>query len=251
MHIAVLAKVVPDYGVPFADFELVSGRASPRYTRMLGMYDENALELGVQLKQKTQALLSVLACGPEDDVPVLRKALAMGADQLYLTGGTQEDPLALAENLRAGLDKLPPCDLILAGRQCSDIERGLVPAMLAAKLGVPFINQVITLEQEGGRWLARQITDNGWRDLAFSGPAVVSVTSHAGNVPRIPAVKDIFAAKKKKVETASAAAAPGLALKERATEVVKMESVCEMLPVEDFKATAQLLLARLKEERYL
>ena len=70
MHIAVLAKVVPDYEVPAGDFELANGRAHARYTRMIGLYDENAIETGVQLKDKYGAQLSIISYGSTDDISI-------------------------------------------------------------------------------------------------------------------------------------------------------------------------------------
>ncbi|MFZ3046374.1 MAG: electron transfer flavoprotein beta subunit/FixA family protein, partial [Desulfatirhabdiaceae bacterium] len=61
MHIAVLAKVVPDYAVPSSDFELIDNRAHAKYTRMIGLYDENAIETGVQLKEKFGASLTIIS----------------------------------------------------------------------------------------------------------------------------------------------------------------------------------------------
>jgi electron transfer flavoprotein beta subunit len=68
MHIVVLAKVVPDYEVPLNDFELSGNRAHDRYTRMIGLYDENAIETGVQLKEALGAQLSVVSYGRDADV---------------------------------------------------------------------------------------------------------------------------------------------------------------------------------------
>lgn len=251
MHIAVLAKVVPDYEVPLADFELAGRRAGARYTRMMGLYDENAIEVGVQLKAQTQARLSIVSMGPKDDVPVLRKALAMGGDALYLVDGHLEDPLGLALNLALALEQAGPVDLVLAGRQASDIERGLVPAFLAQRLGLPFINQVASVSRQGAGWLVSQSTEKGSCELAVDGPAVLSITSNEGNVPRIPVVRDIFAAKKKQVEILAQAPSAPMGLEEIALEVVRMESRCEVLPSEDIKAAVALLLQRLKEERYI
>ena len=93
MHIAVLAKVVPDYEVPAGDFELAGNRAHSRYTRMIGLYDENAIETGIQMKEKYGAELSVISYGSGDDVPILRKAIAMGADDLTSCREIRTTPL--------------------------------------------------------------------------------------------------------------------------------------------------------------
>ena len=244
MQIVVLTKVVPDYEVPSADFELVEDRAHPRYTRMIGLYDENAVELGVQLKEKLSAELVILSYGVSDDVQFLRKALAMGADKIVLVEGTSDDPYVIAANLKMAVDKMGGADLILAGRQSSDMDRGVVHGLLAGMLDYPFIPQACSAEQADGGWKVAQITETGKRLLKLSGRGVLSITS-------IPAVKAIFAAKKKPVEKLPEIAAARMNVQELSVRIPKMESVCELLPAEDLEDTARVLLRRLKEERYL
>ncbi len=251
MQIVVLTKVVPDYEVPSADFELVEDRAHPRYTRMIGLYDENAVELGVQLKEKLSAELVILSYGVSDDVQFLRKALAMGADKIVLVEGTSDDPYVIAANLKMAVDKMGGADLILAGRQSSDMDRGVVHGLLAGMLDYPFIPQACSAEQADGGWKVAQITETGKRLLKLSGRGVLSITSIPENVPRIPAVKAIFAAKKKPVEKLPEIAAARMNVRELSVRIPKMESVCELLPAEDLEDTARVLLRRLKEERYL
>jgi electron transfer flavoprotein beta subunit len=251
MHIIVLAKVVPDYEVPSADFELVGNRAHPRYTRMIGLYDENAVELGVQLKEKHGAELTVLSYGLSDDVQFLRKALAMGADKIVLVEGNSDDPYVIAANLKEAIDKQGDVDLILAGRQSSDMDRGVVPGLLAGMLDYSFVPQACTAESVDGGWKVAQLTETGKRVLKLSGKGLLSITSIPENVPRIPAVKAIFAAKKKPVEKLPEIGAGKMNISEVSVKIPKMESVCELIPAEDVEEAARVLLRRLKEERYL
>ncbi len=251
MHIAVLAKVVPDYEVPAGDFELSDNRAHSRYTRMMGLYDENAIETGVQLKEKYSASLTIISYGAEGDVPVLRKAIAMGGEKLVLVTGKSDDASVIAANLKMAIDNLGDVDLILAGQQSADMDRGIVHSILAEMLGITFIPQVSKIESENGGWKISQITETGSRDLQFSGKGVFSITSIPENVPRIPAVRAIFAAKKKPVEKVSEIESNAMGIEEISVEIPKMESVCEFLPVEDVGETVKTLLTKLREERYL
>ena len=251
MHIVVLEKVVPDYEVPSADFDLVGNRAHPRYTRMVGLYDENAVELGVQLKEKHDAELTIVSYGQNDDVQFLRKTLAMGADKLVIVEGNSDDPFVIAANLKEAISTLGDIDLILAGRQSSDMDRGVVPGLVAGMLDYPFIPQACTAERMEGGWKVSQLTETGKRVLRLSGNGVLSITSIPENVPRIPAVKAIFAAKKKPVEKVPEIGAGKMAILEVSVQIPKMESVCELIPSEDMEDAARVLLRRLKEERFL
>ncbi|MGD9611203.1 MAG: hypothetical protein AB7U59_17535 [Desulfovibrionaceae bacterium] len=251
MHIAVLAKVVPDYEVPSADFELTGNRAHGRYTRMIGLYDENAIETGVQLKEAYKAKLTIISYGKTEDVSVLRKAIAMGGDALHLVLGESDDPFVIAENLKMAIDRLGDVDLVLAGQQSADMDRGVVHSILAGMLRWPFLPQISRIQSEGDSWMVAQAHENGIRRLEFSGKGVLSITSIPENVPRIPVVRAIFAAKKKPVEKIEGIPGTSMAVDEVSVEIPKMESVCEFLPVEDMTDTAKLLLSKLREARYL
>ena len=252
MHIVVLAKVVPDYEVPAGDFELTNNRAHERYKRMMGLYDENAIESGVQLKEKFSSTLTIVSYGIKDDIPVLRKAVAMGADKLVLVTGNSDDVSIIAANLKMAVDSLGDVDLILAGQQSADMDRGIVHGMLAEMLGFSFIPQIAEIEQEDGQWKVIQNTETGIRELKFGGKAVLSITSVPENVPRIPAVRSIFAAKKKPVDKLAEIEGNAMPINEVSVKIPKMESVCEFLPAEDDMAeTAKILLRRLREERYI
>jgi len=251
MHIAVCAKVVPDYEVPAADFELADGRAHERYTRMMGLYDENAVEVGVQLKEKTSARLTIISYGKQEDIPVLRKAVAMGADQMVLISGTSDDPYVIAANLKAAIEQLGDIDIVLAGRQSADMDRGVVPGILAGMLGCAFVPQISRVDDNDGRWKLNQITENGTREMEFAGKGVISITDDISNVPRIPPVRRILAAKKMPVEKITGIEVDSMFAEEISVEIPVMEAVCEFIPGEDLNEAAELLLKRLKEERYL
>jgi electron transfer flavoprotein beta subunit len=251
MHIAVLAKVVPDYEVPSVDFELSSNRAHERFSRMLGLYDENAIETAIQLKEATSASLTLISYGQESDVQFLRKAAAMGADQLILVKGNSDDAAVIAQNLMLAVQHLGDVDLILAGQQSADMDRGVVPGILAQKLSAAFNPQVGYVAHKDGQWAVTQITATGKRDLEFKGLGVLSITSIPENVPRIPAVRAIFAAKKKPVIKLEATDQGKMALTELEVTIPRMESVCEFIPVEDLGQAVKTLLSRLTEERYI
>lgn len=251
MHIAVLAKVVPDYEVPSGDFELVNKRAHTRYTRMIGLYDENAIETGVQLKEKYKAELSIISYGKLEDITILRKAIAMGGDNLNIIVGESDDPFIIAVNLQNAVEKIGNIDLILAGQQSADMDRGIVHSILAEKLGYTFIPKIAYIESLDDKWTVKQLNENGSRELSFSGKGVLSITSIPENVPRIPPVKSIFAAKKKPFQKIEAIKAEPMEIEEITVEKPKQESVCDFLPLDDMEVTSKMLLEKLRGGRYI
>ncbi len=140
--------------------------------------------------------MSLISYGSEKDIQFLRKGAAMGADQLILVKGTSDDAAVIAGNLMAAIQSLGNVDLVLAGQQSADMDRGVVPGILAQMLEVPFIPQIGYVEYHDDSWTVTQIASQGKRELKFSGPGVLSITSIPENVPRIPAVRAIFRPRK-------------------------------------------------------
>ena len=94
---------------------------------VINMFDENALEEALLLREKFGGKVSVISMGPPQVQEALRKAVAMGADEAYLLcdralGGA--DVLATAYTLAQGIKKLQPVDLILCGRHAVDADTG-------------------------------------------------------------------------------------------------------------------------------
>jgi electron transfer flavoprotein beta subunit len=81
---------------------------------------------------------------------------------------------------------------------------GVVPVMLAERLGLPQLTLASELTVEGGTATIRRDGDVASETIAASLPALVSVTDQI-NEPRYPSFKGIMAAKKKPVETWSLA----------------------------------------------
>ena len=102
--------------------------------------------------------------------------------------------LALAEAL-----KLIGFDLVICGSESTDARTGIVPAMVAERLGVPQLTLASKVEIDGSTVTIRRVTDDGYAVVTGSLPAVVSVVEKI-NEPRYPTFKGIMAAKKKPVQ---------------------------------------------------
>ncbi len=150
------------------------------------------------------AEITVLTVGPEDAKDALRKALSMGADKaihvedddLHGTDAIQTSP-ALAKAIeKAGYD------LVISGMASTDGTAGIVPALLAERLGVPAGHPALRgsssrTASSRAAVTVRTARPSSWRLL----PAVVvSVTDQSGEA-RYPSFRSIMAAKKKPVES--------------------------------------------------
>ncbi len=250
MKIAVLAKVVSDYEIPSSDFELEGNRIKDRYNKMIGLYDEHAIELAIQVAEKSGAEVEIISYGSKSDVAILRKALAMGANSLTMIEGNDDDPAVIAAEC-AKIIKEKQHDLILAGRQSSDLERGVVPALVASMLSLPYVPIVKQISiNENELILIKQIK-GGILKLKAAAPVVLSITDDPTNVPRIPAVRGILQAKRKPVDILTADSSNDSVMKEISVEIPNLEYECEILPSDDIHEAADLLVNNLKKEHLL
>jgi electron transfer flavoprotein beta subunit len=213
VKIVATVKLVPD-----TNAEKRIDPATKRLVRtgvetVLNPYDEYAVEAALQLKEKLSAAnpadtttVTLFAMAPEANKEVLRKALAMGADDAVLLtdpGLAGSDVWATSYAIAAGLKKIG-FDLVITGGLSDDGSTGGVPGALAEYLGVPGLTNARHLEVADGNVKAQRETDSGYQVVHASLPLLVSVTMAIGE-PRYASLKGIMGAKKKTIATLSLA----------------------------------------------
>ncbi|HYA48222.1 MAG TPA: electron transfer flavoprotein subunit beta/FixA family protein [Burkholderiales bacterium] len=165
-------------------------------------YDEFAVEEALRLKEAKGGTVRVVTVGREEAVPVLRKCLAMGADEAVLVKDDAPetyDGLRTARIIARAVErKFPGMDLLLFGKQAVGTDNSQVPAMVAELLGLPQANVVTKLEINGASGTALREIEGGLEKIVFSLPAVVSAQKGL-NEPRYETLKGIMAAKKKEI----------------------------------------------------
>ncbi|HEY6276962.1 MAG TPA: electron transfer flavoprotein subunit beta/FixA family protein [Streptosporangiaceae bacterium] len=206
MNIVVCVKQVPDTAV---ERTLTPGAGTlDRETPdgLINELDEYAIEEGLRLAEAHGGEVTILTMGPDKASESIRKALSMGADKA----------VHLADDALAGSDALGTSlalatvlgrigfDLVILGSEATDARTGVLPAMLAERLGVPQLTLARKVDTDGTAISIQRQTDYGYDEVEASLPAVVSVVEKI-NEPRYPSFKGIMAAKKKPVETLSLA----------------------------------------------
>ncbi len=171
---------------------------------LLSELDEYAVEQALQIKEAADgdAEITVLTVGPEDANDALRKALSMGADKAVHVEDDDlhgTDALGTSLVLAKALEHVG-YDLVISGMASTDGGMGVVPAMLAERLGVPQVTLLSEVKVEDGKVTGRRDGDAASEQLEAALPAVVSVTDQSGEA-RYPSFKGIMAAKKKPVES--------------------------------------------------
>ncbi|HEX9041139.1 MAG TPA: electron transfer flavoprotein subunit beta/FixA family protein [Trebonia sp.] len=202
MNIVVCVKQVPDTEV---ERSLVPGdntvdRAS--VDGVINYLDEFAIEEALKIAEAHGGEVTILSMGPAKAADSIRKALSMGADKaVHVTDDALAGSDALASSLAlAAALRQVGFDLAIFGSESTDARTGLVPAMVAERLGVPQLTLAGKVDVAGSEVTIRRVTDDGVAVVTGSLPAVVSVNEKI-NEPRYPTFKGIMAAKKKPVQT--------------------------------------------------
>ena len=207
MNIVVCVKYVPD-ATADRHFEADNTVDRVGVDGLLSELDEYAVEQSLQIKEKLgdDSEVTVLTVGPEQATDAVRKALQMGADKgVHVVDDTiaGSDYLATSLVLAEAIKKIDH-DLVVCGMASTDASGGVVPAMLAERLGVPQVTMASEVELDGQSVKIRRDGDTATETIEGTLPLVLSVTDQSGEA-RYPSFKGIMAAKKKPVETWSLA----------------------------------------------
>ncbi len=202
MKIVVLVKHVPDATGErrFADDGTVDRAASDG---LLSELDEYALEQALQLADDGDDVQVVaMTAGPDDAAAAIKRSLQMGASAgIHINDAALHgsDSIATSAVLAAAISKAAP-DLVICGMASTDGVMGVLPVMIAERLGWPAATLGATLQVAAGKATIRRDGDVASQTIEVALPAIVSVTDQSGEA-RYPSMKGILAAKKKPVDT--------------------------------------------------
>ena len=139
---------------------------------VINPYDEFGLTRAMILKESTAGKVTVITVGDATVEPVMRKALAIGADDAVRINMVPTESYSVALEI-SNYIKQNNFDIIIAGRESIDYNGGAVPGMIAEMTDLPFVNACIGLEIEGDNAkLVREI-DGGKEMISCSLPMVV------------------------------------------------------------------------------
>ena len=205
MRIVVLVKPVPDTASGGERLRPSDWRLDRAATpHVVNANDEYALEAALKLTEAHGGEVHLVSMAGPSAPETMRKALAMGtASGTLITDPTLEgsDTVSTARVLA---DAVRPMefDLLLAGADTSDGGAGVVPAGVAALLGLPYLSYAAKIEPDPEARTVRvhRISATGYDVLEAPMPALVVATQALGE-PRYPSLKGIMAARSKSIET--------------------------------------------------
>ena len=207
MKIAVCVKEVPS-ATSAKRIDPATKRLDRSGDSELNPFDTHGLEEAIRIREGGQPVDEIVAVcmGPPSAQRPLAKALALGADRAVLLTDDSlagSDIVGTARALAAVLEK-QDAELVILGQQAADADCYVMAAAVADHLKRPLVTQVAHLEVGDGRIRAKRQTEHGYDVVEAPLPAVISV-SDAINTARLPSIKAIMGAKKKPLDTISAA----------------------------------------------
>jgi electron transfer flavoprotein beta subunit len=255
MRIVVCAKEVldPDAVNNYAlEGRLQIGEDGKTFTqksipRLMNAYDEQAIEAVLRLRDAGAELtLTVVSVG-SDSIDHLKHALSLGADEVVdiETGDAELDYHAVAGALAAYIKHSGGADLILCGRQASDDDQGVVPALIGEHLDMPVVTVARDVRPGDGKVRVVRVTPDGDEVVEAPLPAVVTISNELGE-PRYPTMQAKMKARKQKPTVVALGDLPVEGRCEPKVELIKqfvpeVRGACEMLDGEPAAAAAALL----------
>ena len=165
---------------------------------VINPYDEFGLTKAILLKEKHGGKIIAITVGEQKVEPVIRKALAIGADEAIRINHTPKDSYTTAYHIAEYL-KSNSYDLIITGRESIDYNGGAVGGMVAEFLSLPFINACNGLNFSDGIVQITREIDGGKEKLSAKLPLIIG--GQKGLVQeselRIPNMRGIMQARTK------------------------------------------------------
>ena len=223
--------------------------------RLMNGFDEQALEAALRLRDAgAECSIAVVSVGV-DPAAILKHAAALGADEIAAI--PPEDPApdyhVVAALLGGYVRTSGGADLVLCGRQASDDDQGVVPALICEALGMPLVTNASAVAQVDSAFRITRVTPDGDEVVEVAGPAVVTVSNELGE-PRYPTAAKKIAARRMKPESV---APDGLSLADEDLQprvvaqrqfVPTVQGSCEFIQGETPAELSEALVARLRQD---
>jgi electron transfer flavoprotein beta subunit len=181
MKIIVPVQLVPDLVEELEFNKFRNGLDFENLAWILNEFDDHAIEQAILIKEKSEAEVVVIGAdwGEMDDA--LFTALAKGADRLIKVTADYEgegvNNHALARIFKPVIEAEKP-DLILTGVSNHNGLDGVLGAILAEYLGLPYIGYVSGVKLEDSRAVAQKDYPGGLKaNMEVTLPAVLGISS--------------------------------------------------------------------------
>ncbi len=171
---------------------------------ILNPYDEwYSLVRALELTEKHGGSVTVINVGGADNETLIRKALAIGAQDAVRIDAEPRSALFVAKQI-AEFARDKGFDAIFCGKETIDYNGSEVGPMIAEMLGLPFLSFVNHLELEGSKAKASRDIEGGSEVVEVELPFVLSAAKGMAE-QRIPNMMGIMKAKQKPLQVVTPA----------------------------------------------
>ena len=161
---------------------------------IMNPYDEwYALVRALELKEATGGSVTILNVGPAENDAVIRKGLAIGADDAIRVNADGGGSLYIAKQIAA---QAAGYDLVLFGKETIDYNGSEVGAMVAELLDMAYVGEASHLEMNGNTATVTRDIEGGVEVVEVSTPFALSAAKGMAE-QRIPNMRGIMMAKRK------------------------------------------------------
>ncbi|MEL6659793.1 MAG: electron transfer flavoprotein subunit beta/FixA family protein [Bacteroidota bacterium] len=163
---------------------------------IMNPYDEwYALVRALELKEAAGGSVTIINVGSAANDPVIRKGLAIGADEAVRIDKEGSSSLDVAQQI-AAYAKDQGFDIVFFGKETIDYNGSEVGAMVAELLDIPFVSYANTLEMDGSTGTITRDIEGGTERIELSAPFAISAAKGLAE-QRIPNMRGIMMAKRK------------------------------------------------------
>jgi electron transfer flavoprotein beta subunit len=159
-------------------------------------YDEwYALVRALELKESIGGNVTIITVGTTADEAIIRKALAIGADEAVRIDADPKDAYFVAMQI-SSYAKSKGFDIVMTGKETINYNGSQVGGMIAEAMDLPFVSLATKLDASGSKLTLEREIVGGVQVVEVQTPAVVSCAKGMAE-QRIPNMRGIMAARTK------------------------------------------------------
>ncbi|MDD3013890.1 MAG: electron transfer flavoprotein subunit beta/FixA family protein [Candidatus Gastranaerophilales bacterium] len=202
MKIVVCVKQVPDT----SDIKWTENNTMIRdgVESIMNPFDEYAVETAIRIKESNpDSTITVLTMGPPQAKDVLKRAIAMGADDAILISDRKfagSDTQATSRTLAKAIkEKIGNFDLIICGQFAIDGDTAQTGPSIAEHLGLAQVTFAKEVESTNGNTLiAKREIEEGLQRVEMQLPGLICMLK-CDYEPRMPAIKGVMKANRMQI----------------------------------------------------
>ncbi len=202
-------------------------------------YDEwYALVRGLELKEANGGTVSIVTVGTNQDDAIIRKALAIGADDATRIDAEPTDAYFVAMQI-AEFAKEGNYDMILTGKETINYNGSQVGGMISEAIDLPFVSLASKMDVSGEKVTLETEIAGGVQVVEVQLPAVISCAKGMAE-QRIPNMRGIMAARTKPLNIIAPAEIASLTTYESYV-LPDAKSACKMIDPNNMDELVELL----------